>query len=111
MQGLSSPKLALAKSLSHQIKPSKPTSSTLALPVGVFARAFEENRKLDESNKAFQFGEHHGKIAHAWEPVEKEMWLERFGGPGKMLDRVLGTGRVVQRDAAPDGKGYLRVLI
>lgn len=80
-------------------------------PVDVFAKAFEKDRKLDKLSEAFVFCEKQGKIARAWEPVEKEMWLERFGGPGKTIERVAGKGTVVLRDAGPDGKGYLRVLI
>ena len=106
-----SPILSLAKLLSHQIKSSTTPFSSLPWPVEVFARAYEENRKLDQMHKTFALSEQHSKIDHSWEPMEKELWLERFGGPGKTLERVVGNETVVLRDVGPDGKGYLRVLI
>lgn len=108
---LSSPTTTLAKLLSHQITASNPPSSSLPYPVNLFATAFEEDRKLDKLCKTFVLRERQGNVARAWEPTEKEMWLERFGGPGKRLEKVVGHGTVVLRDAGPDGKGYLRVLI
>ena len=80
-------------------------------PVGVFAKTFEENRKLDRFSNTFVHSEAQSKITRAWEPVEKEFWLERFGGPGKTMERVAGKGTVVLRDVGEDGKAYLRVLI
>ncbi|KAH6625442.1 hypothetical protein C7974DRAFT_413960 [Boeremia exigua] len=106
-----SPILARAKSLSHEIETAAPASSGLSWPVDVFAKAFEEDRRLDALSKAFVSGEKRSKMSRVWEPVEKELWLERYGGPGKRLERVVGNGTVVLREAALDGKGYLRVLI
>lgn len=100
------PTTILAKSLSQQIISSKPPSN-----IDVFAKAYEEDRKLDKTCETFVLGERQGKIARAWEPAEKELWLERFGGPGKTVEKVVGKGTVVLRDVGPDGKGYLRVLI
>lgn len=74
--------LIVDKSLSHQIKSSTTPSTSLPWPAGVFAKA-----------------------------VEKEFWLERFGGPGRTIERVAGEGTVVLRDFGEDGKAYLRVLI
>lgn len=110
-QVLSSPSLALAKSLSQQTMTSKPALSSFRRPKHVFTKAFKESRKVDELTRGFEPGEQHGKVARAWEPVERELWLERFGGPSRTIERVSGDGRVVLRDAAPDGKGYLRILI
>jgi hypothetical protein len=107
----SSPTIVQAKSLSQQIISSKPPSNSVPLPVDVFAKALEEDRKLDKMCETFVFDERQGKIARAWEPAEKELWLERFGGPGKAVEKVVGKGTVVLRDVGPDGKGYLRVLI
>jgi hypothetical protein len=109
-QVLSSPILAVAKSLSHQIKSSTPSSTALPWPVGVFAKAVD-GRKFDRFNETSVIGEAQGKVARAWEPVEKELWLERFGGPGRTIERVAGKGTVVLRDVGEDGKAYLRVLI
>lgn len=107
---LSSPTVSLAKLLSQQIVSSRPASSSLPWSVDVFARAFEEDRKLDKLCEAFVLCEQ-DKVTRAWEPVEKELWLERFGGPGKTTENVAGVGTVVLRDAGPDGKAYLRILI
>lgn len=110
-QVLSSPTLAVAKSLSQQIKLSTPSSTSLPWPVGVFAKAFEDDRKLSKFSEAFVHREPQDKIARAWEPVEKEFWLERFGGPGRIIESVASKGTVVLRDVGEDGKAYLRVLI
>ncbi|KAF3049266.1 hypothetical protein E8E11_000441 [Didymella keratinophila] len=110
-QVLSLPTLAVAKSLSQQTKSSTPPSTSLPWPVSVFAKTFEEDMKLDKFNEAFVHGEVQSKVARAWEPVEKEFWLERFGGPGRTIEKVAGMGTVVLRDVGEDGKAYLRVLI
>ena len=80
-------------------------------PVGASAETFEEYRKFDKFNETFVQGETQGKIARAWEPAEKDFWLERFGGPGRTVERVAGKGTVVLRDVGEDGKAYLRILI
>ncbi|KAF1927567.1 uncharacterized protein M421DRAFT_170335 [Didymella exigua CBS 183.55] len=74
-QVLFSPTLAVAKSLSHQIKPSTPQSASLPWPVDGFAKAFEEDRKIDKLSKTFVHGEKQDRIVSAWEPAEKEFWL------------------------------------
>ena len=103
--------MTLAKILSRQINSSTPPSAALPWSAGVFAKVLEEERKADKLRKTFVFSERQGKIVRAWEPVEKELWLERFGGPGKAAEKVAGNGLIVLRDVGADGKGYLRVLI
>ncbi|KAJ4993219.1 hypothetical protein SVAN01_01194 [Stagonosporopsis vannaccii] len=109
-QVLSLPTLALVKPLSQQAT-LIPALSSLRRPVDVLAKGFEENRDVDEWTRGFVFGKQHEKVACAWETVEKELWLERFGGPGRTIETASGIQKAVLRDAAPDGKGYLRVLI
>lgn len=110
-QVLPSPTPTAAKSLSHQIRSLTPPSTALSRPFGVFAKTFEEDREVDRKSRVFVHGEKQDKIARAWEPVEKELWLERLGGPGRTIERVAGKGTVVLRDVGGDGKAYLRVLI
>lgn len=99
---LSSPNVSLARSLNFQIVSSKPPYSNSIWIGGDSAKTFEKDRR---------FHGQQGKIARAWEPVEKELWLERFGGPGNTVEKVVGKGTVVVREIGADGKGYLRVLI
>ncbi|KAF3046978.1 hypothetical protein E8E12_009823 [Didymella heteroderae] len=108
---LPSSPIAVAKSLNQQKKSSTPPSTASSWPVGVHARALDENRKLDKFSETLVHDEKQGKIARVWEPVEKELWLERFGGPWETMERVTGGGTVVLRDVGEDGKAYLRVLI
>ena len=103
--------MTLAKILSRQINSSTPPSAALPWSAGVFAKVLEEERRVDKLCKTFVFSERQGKIVRAWEPMEKELWLERFGGPGKTAEKVAGNGLIVLRDVGADGKGYLRVLI
>jgi hypothetical protein len=110
-QVLFSSTLIIDKSLSHQIKSSTTPSTSLPWPAGAFAKAFEEDKKLGKFSGTFVHGKTHDKTARAWEPVEKEFWLERFGGPGRTIERVAGEGTVDLRDVGEDGKAYLRVLI
>ena len=77
----------------------------------VFAKAFEEGRKLDRPSEALVFVDRRGKVVCRWEPVEKELWLERFGGPGRVMETAAGNGTMVLRDSGSDGTRYLRVLI
>lgn len=90
---------------------STPASSSFPRPGNLCTQAFEEKRELEQPTGGIVFGEQHSKVTHAWEPVEKELWLERFGGPGKVIEGVNGNPRMVLRDAALDGKGYLKILI
>ncbi|KAF9692924.1 hypothetical protein EKO04_009248 [Ascochyta lentis] len=108
---LSSPTASLARSLSRQITSSIPSTASLPWPVNTFAQAFEEDRKLGDLCKTFISGVQQGKTVRAGPSMEDGLWLERFGGPGKMLDQFGGRGAVVKREAGLDGRGYLRVLI
>jgi hypothetical protein len=110
-QAFSSPTLLVAKSLSNHIKSSTLPSASSPWPVDVFAKAFDEESKPEKFSKTFVHGEKQGQVARVREPVEKELWLERFGGPGKTLEKVAGKGMVVLRDFGEDGMAYLRVLI
>lgn len=109
-QVLSLPVLSAAKSLRRQIESAAPLSTSLTC-VGVLAKTFEENRKLNKFGEIFVQSEVQRKIARAWEPVERHSWLERFGGPGKTIDVVVGNETVVFREIGEDGNAYLRVLI
>ena len=109
-QVLSSPTLAVAKSLRRQTELVTPLSTNPSC-IGVLAKTFEENRKLNKFGEIGVHREVQRKIACAWEPVEKDSWLERFGGPGRTIDRVAGKGTVVLRETGEDGNAYLRVLI
>lgn len=104
--------LYLAKLLSFQAKPSTHASASLPWPVDVFARTFEADRKFDGLSEAVVFGEKdtQPKVAHARQ-LREELWLERFGGPGKTLEVVVGSEKVVLREDGADGKGFLRVLV
>ncbi|MEQ6329263.1 hypothetical protein VLF92_13200, partial [Pseudomonas chengduensis] len=86
---LSSPNVSLPRSLNLQIVSSKPPYSNFMWIGGDSAKAFEKDRRFDEQQS---------KIARAWEPVEKELWLERFGGPGNAAEKVVGKGTVVLRE-------------
>lgn len=41
----------------------------------------------------------------------KQLWLNRFGGPGMNIETAPGDGLVVVREDGVDGRGYLMVLI
>lgn len=110
-QVFSSPTLAVAKSLSQQIKVATPLSTSLPWPVDVFTEAFEDDRKLSKFSETFVHRVAQAEIARAWEPVEKEFWLERFGGPGRIIESMASKETVVLRDVGEDGNAYLRVLI
>lgn len=111
IQVTSSPTLALLRSLSQQTMVSTPASSSLPQPVNLCAQEFEESGELEQPTGGVVSGEQHSKVMLAWEPVENELWLERFGGPGRTIEGVSGDPRMVLRDAALDGKGYLKILI
>jgi heat shock protein HslJ len=84
-------------------------------PMSTFAKAFEEDREVEELCKTFVLArQDDGEVATAQEQLGKEgkeLWLERSGGPGKVMEEVVSNGTVVLREVGPDGKGFLRVLI
>lgn len=104
----SSPTLHLTKQFSSQAKAISRATSTPPRPVEVLAKPVEGSKKLRDLSERLSFGGEmsEGKTACAHEMVGEELWLERFGGPGKGLESVAGRGTVVLRE-----EGFLRVLI
>lgn len=104
----SSPTLHPAKSFGSQTSAASTSTSTPPRSMEVLAKPSEGNSKLEDLSKTVPFGEEmsEGKTVCAYEMAGEEFWLERFGGPGKGLERVAGGGTVVLRE-----EGFLRVLI
>ncbi|KAF3009873.1 hypothetical protein E8E13_010693 [Curvularia kusanoi] len=110
----SSHTLGIAKWLSQQSKAATSAQPRFSWPVDVFAKSFEENRKLyslRETSSSFEELVRESLKEPVKEQVKEELWLERFGGPGKSLEKVAGSDIAVLREEGPDGKGILRVLV
>ena len=100
----SSPALHLAKTFSSQTSAASRVTFTPPLPMEDLAKTSEGNSKLEDLSVGEEVTEDKAACAH--EMAGEELWLERFGGPGKALERVAGGGTVVLRE-----EGFLRVLI
>jgi hypothetical protein len=96
-------------------------SSSPTWPVSTFTKAFEDDKRIDSLCKIFVSSEEETAIVDAqkdalWDRNDtskteaRQLWLERFGGPGIKMEKVTGDGVVVLRDME-DEKGFLRVLI
>ena len=100
----------VAKSFSYQTRATSSAASSPPRPVEDLEKPSEGKGKLGDlsERKVGSFGEGviEGKAKCAQEMVGEELWLERFGGPGKELEKVAGGGAVVLRE-----EGFLRVLI